>query len=142
MPLVNVDSVSLSYPCPHSNTEFLNVLKDTSFEIGDGEFVTLLGPTGCGKTSLLRIVAGLVKPSSGQVLVGGQRVSDPSPIAAYVFQQIALIPWRTVQRNVELALEMRHHRRMSVADHSRAREITLIRFLAECSSVLALHVRW
>ncbi len=123
MSLVSVDSVSLSYARPDNEAESLEVLRNTSFSIDNGEFVTLLGPTGCGKTSLLRIVAGLVKPTSGEVSVGGQIIADPSPIAAYVFQQIALIPWRTVQQNVELALELRHHRRPTADDHDRARGV-------------------
>ena len=101
----------------------LDVLGRTTFDMAAGEFVTLLGPTGCGKTSLLRIIAGLVKPSGGRVSVGGVAVNGPSPLAAYVFQQIALVPWRTVQGNVELALEMRHHRAMTKADHDKAREM-------------------
>jgi ABC-type nitrate/sulfonate/bicarbonate transport system ATPase subunit len=121
--LVSIEDVSLSYLRPGKEGGVLPVLRRTGFEMRDREFVTLIGPTGCGKTSLLRIVAGLVRQSAGRVLVGGQPVSGPSAIAAYVFQQIALVPWRTVQRNVELALELRGHRRLKRSDHQKAKDV-------------------
>ena len=123
MSLVTVEGVSLSYLRPGKEGGVLPVLQRTSFGIQEQEFVTLIGPTGCGKTSLLRIVAGLVRQSEGRVTIGGEPVTSPSPIASYVFQQIALVPWRTVQRNVELALELRGHRRLRAADHERARSV-------------------
>jgi NitT/TauT family transport system ATP-binding protein len=121
--LVSVEDVSLSYPRPPREGGVLQVLQRISFQVHEREFVTLIGPTGCGKTSLLRVVAGLVKQSSGSVQVGGRPVDGPSEIAAYVFQQIALLPWRTVQRNVELALELRFHRRLRRSDHQRVRDV-------------------
>jgi NitT/TauT family transport system ATP-binding protein len=123
MCLVSVEEVSLAYPRPAKEGGVLRVLQQVSFQVREREFVTLIGPTGCGKTSLLRIVAGLVKQSSGRVLIDGQEVNGPSEIAAYVFQQIALLPWRTVQRNVELALELRLHRHLKAADRQKARDV-------------------
>ena len=123
MALLDVQDVSLSYLRPAKEGGVLSVLKKTSLQMGEGEFVTIIGPTGCGKTSLLRIVAGLVHQSAGSVSIGGEPVSAPSPIAAYVFQQISLVPWRTVQHNVELAQELRYHRRVTAADQQRAREV-------------------
>jgi NitT/TauT family transport system ATP-binding protein len=86
--------------------EPLLVLDDVNVTIPDGMFVSFLGPSGCGKTTLLRIIHGLVKPSSGAVLVDEANVGCPSADRAMVFQEFNLLPWRTVQANVELGLEI------------------------------------
>ncbi|MGE0743647.1 MAG: ABC transporter ATP-binding protein [Rhodospirillales bacterium] len=83
----------------------LLVLDDVSLSIGDGKFVSFLGPSGCGKTTLLRICNGLVRPASGQILIDGKPVNGPARDRAMVFQEFNLMPWRTAQRNIELALE-------------------------------------
>ena len=70
--------------------------------------MTLIGPSGCGKTSVLRAIGGLLRPSGGEVRIGGTTVREPQPErAAYVFQDFALFPWRTALANVEIALELR-----------------------------------
>src|SRR5258708_6979972 len=87
------------------------VLDDITLELRAGEFVALLGPSGSGKSTLLRSLAGLVNPSSGQVLVHGEPLAGPNPQVAIVFQSFALYPWLTVVENVELgllAVEPRH----------------------------------
>ena len=83
------------------------VLLPTSFEVGRGEFVCIVGASGCGKTTLLRAASGLVAPSGGTVRRNGVAVTQPSREVAFVFQDYgrALLPWRTVQGNVSLALE-------------------------------------
>ena len=70
-----------------------------------GEFVCLLGPSGCGKTTLLHTVAGFVKASSGQVSIHGEKVEKPDSRRMMIFQNYGLLPWRSVQKNVELGLE-------------------------------------
>src|SRR3954470_5082333 len=77
-------------------------LADVSLEVAEGEFVSLLGPSGCGKRTVLRIASGLDAPSAGSV----QRPASEVP--GYVFQDAALMPWATVRRNVELPLTLRH----------------------------------
>jgi NitT/TauT family transport system ATP-binding protein len=96
-----------------------HALNDVSLTVAANEFVSIVGPSGCGKTTLLRIIAGLAKPSSGQVLIDGQPVVRPRTGSAMVFQYIGLMPWLTIQENVELSLRVRHHRAVSSADRER-----------------------
>jgi NitT/TauT family transport system ATP-binding protein len=83
------------------------VLRDISFAVARGEFVCVIGASGCGKTTLLRLVAGLLHPTAGIVRLGAEQVSAPSRDVAVVFQDYgrALLPWRTATGNVSLALE-------------------------------------
>jgi NitT/TauT family transport system ATP-binding protein len=77
-----------------------------TLEVARGEFLAVVGPSGCGKTSLLLLVNGLLSPTSGQVRLDGERIAAPSADRALVFQEAALLPWRTVRANVELGLEL------------------------------------
>jgi NitT/TauT family transport system ATP-binding protein len=82
-------------------------VKDVTLSIGEGEFVSVVGPTGCGKSTLLNVVAGLLKPSSGQVRVFGEPLAGVNRRAGYMFQSEALMPWRTALDNVTAGLEFR-----------------------------------
>jgi NitT/TauT family transport system ATP-binding protein len=84
----------------------IEVLRGVEGEIYDQEFVSLIGPSGCGKTTLLNLVAGLISPTDGRVLVDGHPVISPGRDRGVVFQQDAILPWRTVIRNVEYGLEL------------------------------------
>ncbi|MBV9282539.1 MAG: AAA-associated domain-containing protein [Chloroflexi bacterium] len=84
--------------------ERILVLDNVSLELREGEIVALLGPSGSGKSSLLRLLAGLSKPSRGQIVTDGRPLQGPNPHVAIVFQSFALYPWLTVQDNVELGL--------------------------------------
>jgi NitT/TauT family transport system ATP-binding protein len=77
-----------------------------SFDVAAGEFVCLLGPSGSGKTSILNMLAGLDRPTSGQALVDGRPIEGPGPDRAVLFQEPALFPWLSVAGNVELALKL------------------------------------
>ena len=81
-------------------------LEEINLEIYEGEFLCLLGPSGCGKTTLLNIMAGFERPSSGSVLIDGVEVDKPHPKRITIFQEYALLPWRSVLGNVEFGLEM------------------------------------
>jgi nitrate/nitrite transport system ATP-binding protein len=81
------------------------VLKGISLDVRHGEFITLIGHSGCGKSTVLNIVAGLLKATSGGVIVDGREVNDPGPDRAVVFQNHSLLPWLTVYQNVEIAVE-------------------------------------
>lgn len=87
----------------------LTILQDISLEVREHEFVCIVGASGCGKTTLLRLLGGLLQPSEGSVTFRGKPVTGPDRALAIVFQDYgkALLPWRTVAGNVELALESR-----------------------------------
>jgi NitT/TauT family transport system ATP-binding protein len=80
-------------------------LDGVDLDIAAGEFVTLVGPSGCGKSTVLDLVAGLAKPSTGTLTVDGTPITGPGLDRSVVFQQYTLLPWRTAQANIELALE-------------------------------------
>ena len=81
------------------------VLRGINLHVRQGEFISLIGHSGCGKSTVLNIVAGLLKASSGGVIVDGREVNAPGPDRAVVFQNHSLLPWLTVYQNVELAVE-------------------------------------
>jgi NitT/TauT family transport system ATP-binding protein len=84
----------------------LLVLDDVSFAVRSGEFLSVLGPSGCGKTTLARIITGLDEFVSGEVLVDGAPPGPPGAERCLVFQNYGLLPWRTVEGNVELGMEV------------------------------------
>src|ERR1700730_11879907 len=81
-------------------------LRNIALQVEAGQFISIVGASGCGKTTLLRIVDGLIMPTRGEVRVDGQTVSKPGPDRGFVFQQDALFPWRTVLDNVVFGLEV------------------------------------
>src|SRR2546422_479137 len=81
-------------------------LRDVSLQVAPGQFISIVGASGCGKTTLLRIVDGLTRPTRGEVWVDGRAVDRPGPDRGFVFQQDALFPWRTVLDNVIFGLEV------------------------------------
>lgn len=112
-PALDVDGVGLTFPTSRGP---LVALRNVSLSVSAGEFVSILGPSGCGKSSLLRLAAGLVAPTEGRLFLSGVPVTAPSPKVGVVFQQPALLPWRTVLGNVlvpvrALGLDRAYHRR-------------------------------
>jgi NitT/TauT family transport system ATP-binding protein len=101
------------------------VLEDISLTVDRGEFVTLIGPSGCGKSTLLKLIAGLDAPTSGQIAVNGMETHNARPLISFVFQDATLLPWRTVERNVALALELEGRPR-DVAHESTGRLLALV----------------
>ncbi|MQY17520.1 ABC transporter ATP-binding protein [Nocardia macrotermitis] len=100
--------------------ESFTALEDVSLELTDGEFLVLVGPSGSGKSTLLDLLGGLSKPSSGQLLLDGAPITGPGLDRGIVFQQYALLPWRSARANIEFGLEakgIRRRERRSIAEH-------------------------
>ena len=100
--VITVEDVTKTFTTPDGNA--LPVLDAVSFSLYEGEIVALLGKSGSGKSTLLRCAAGLIAPSSGTVSYRGAPLNGANPGVAMVFQSFALLPWLTVQQNVELGL--------------------------------------
>ena len=102
----------------------VDVLRDIRLDIPEGHIVCVVGPSGCGKSTLLRLIGGLERPSAGRVLKVGTAPADCLNPLTFVFQDFALLPWRTVARNVSLVLEdhgIRGHRQRAIVDDVLAR---------------------
>ena len=82
-------------------------LQDIHLDIPQGQFVCLLGPSGCGKSTLLNAIAGFSPPSQGEIVADGQLVTGPGPERGMVFQEYALFPWMTVEKNIAFGLEIK-----------------------------------
>ena len=87
----------------------VHALAATDFSVKRGEFVSLVGPSGCGKSTLLNLIAGLLTPSSGVVMYNDQPITSANTSVGYVTQKDNLIPWRTVEQNLMLPLEIRNY---------------------------------
>ena len=103
LPVVELKQVTHAYL---GDREASLAIEDLNLSVGKGEFVSLVGPSGCGKTTLLSIIAGLLRPSRGEVLLSGRSTTGPSPEVGYMLQQDYLFPWRTIQDNALLGLEL------------------------------------
>jgi NitT/TauT family transport system ATP-binding protein len=82
-------------------------LSGVTLSIAAHEFVSIIGPSGCGKSTFLRIVAGLDKPTSGEIMVSGNKVTGPGADRGMVFQEYALLPWKTTSANIEFGLQLK-----------------------------------
>ena len=102
--ILKLINVSLKYQSEVGETL---ALKDLTFSVKNGEFVSIIGPSGCGKTTVLSLIAGLLKASSGQILLKGDEVSKVSKDIGYMLQRDHLFPWRTIEKNVFLPLEIK-----------------------------------
>ena len=105
--------VSIEFPTPSGP---FKALEEVDLDIRKGEFVTLIGHSGCGKSTVLNIVAGLYRSTSGGVILDGKEVTEPGPERAVVFQNHSLLPWLSVYENVELAVRQVFRRRKSKAE--------------------------
>jgi NitT/TauT family transport system ATP-binding protein len=101
---VRVRGISMHFP--RQNDTRLEVLRGIDLDVGEGEFISIVGASGCGKTTFLRILDGLIAPTSGSIQLDGREVARPGPDRGFVFQSDSLMPWRTVLDNVIFGLEV------------------------------------
>lgn len=101
---IAINGVSMQYVTPKGTT---HVLDNVSYEVTDGHFVAIVGPSGVGKTTLLRLLTGLAQPTGGEIVVRGKKISGPPQGLAVVLQDYtrSLMPWLTVERNISLPLK-------------------------------------
>jgi nitrate/nitrite transport system ATP-binding protein len=104
---ISVQGLARRFPDP-TGTGGTTVFENIWFDVAEGEFFCVIGHSGCGKSTILNILAGLDKPSAGTIVAGGQHVMGPSLDRAVIFQGHALMPWMTALGNVELAVSSRH----------------------------------
>lgn len=102
MPYLELKSVSKGYGANGARTE---VLRDVNLTIDQGEFVAIVGYSGAGKTTLMSILAGLIRPDAGTVTLEGREMTGPGPDRGLVFQNYSLLPWLTVAENIRLAVD-------------------------------------
>ena len=105
MKLLELNNVGLIYQTDESET---TALKNISFTVDDGEFVAIVGPSGCGKTTILSLVAGLISPTSGEIVLGGDKIVRPRRDVGYMLQRDQLFEWRNILSNVTLGPEIQN----------------------------------
>jgi NitT/TauT family transport system ATP-binding protein len=106
MSALRVENVSKIFPAVNKSTA-VQALQNVSLDVNTNEFVSILGHSGCGKTTLLNLIAGFEKPSSGRIECAGKEVKEPGAERAMVFQDYALFPWLTVRDNIAFGLNLK-----------------------------------
>jgi len=122
-PIVSLTQVTKSYRTERGPD--VRSLRSISLAIDEGQFISVVGHSGCGKTTLLKIISGLLMPSAGSVVVDGAAVVSPLSSVGFVFQSSLLLPWRTSLDNILLPIELLHKNKQDYADRAaRLIEIT------------------
>jgi ABC-type nitrate/sulfonate/bicarbonate transport system ATPase subunit len=104
-PYIEGRNINLTFRPPNRGP--VRALQGFDIDVGEGEFLSIVGPSGCGKSTFLNVLIGLLQPDSGDLTLDGRRIRGPGADRAMVFQEFGLLPWRTVQSNVELGLELK-----------------------------------
>lgn len=103
--VLRMEGVSKSF-ARVENDGITNALSATSAEMKNNEFISIVGASGCGKSTILRLIAGLIVPTEGRITVNGKEISSPDPSRGMVFQKPTLFPWLTVEKNISFSLRM------------------------------------
>ena len=106
-PALALENIDCTFLSSNDLSQRYTAVRDTTLVVGEGEFVSVVGPTGCGKTTLLNVAAGLLAPSAGEVKIFGNPLAGINSHAGYMFQSDALMPWRNTIENVIAGLEFR-----------------------------------
>ena len=101
--LLELKNVSLTY---QTIDDEISAIRDLSFECEEGSFLSIIGPSGCGKTTILSLIAGLLKPTSGEIIINDIDGDNSKTNIGYMLQKDQLFPWRTIEKNVYLPLEI------------------------------------
>ncbi len=107
-PLIVAEHLTAGYELERER-KLLTALADVNLTVHDGEFLVLVGPSGCGKTTFINVIAGLVRPWEGTITYDGKPLEGTSQDRAMVFQDYAIMPWRTVEQNIALPFELRNN---------------------------------
>lgn len=110
---LNISKIDMAFPTP---TGSFTALKDVDLQIKKGEFISLIGHSGCGKSTVLNIVAGIYQATKGGILLKNKEVNEPGPERAVVFQNHSLLPWLTSFQNVQLAVDQVFSKTMSKSE--------------------------
>lgn len=111
--LLNISKIDMVFPTPKGD---FTALKEVDLQIKKGEFISLIGHSGCGKSTVLNVVAGLYQATRGGVLLNNKEVTEPGPERAVVFQNHSLLPWLTAYQNVELAVKQVFKKKMNAKE--------------------------
>ena len=122
-PYIEFRNVSLSYPLKTSRKAVLNVLSGINLKIERGEFVSIVGASGSGKTTILKLISGILQPTRGKVLIDDKPVENLRRDTGNVFQKPILLPWRSVLKNILLPVEVIRNE-ITCEDRERAAELT------------------
>jgi NitT/TauT family transport system ATP-binding protein len=106
-PLIVAENLTVGYELERER-KLLTALTDINLTVHEGEFLVLVGPSGCGKTTFVNVIAGIVEPWEGTITYDGKPIEGTSEDRAMVFQDYAIMPWRTVEQNVRLPFELRN----------------------------------